>query len=754
MTEYHDHDKSGQSNIRGTLSRRRLLQTAVAGGLLGIGVSGPLTEPAAASSRTGPKPGPNVLYEPPATAPQFENSPPWRAEPLLVAGTEGYSKGEYQYQDYVYDDYGANTTETAEPPQPAPNDASAYGDNGVMSGDVVYPTDAETYRHNAADLLEFRATTEGDSLRYRVTLNTMTQSGIAAAAIGIDTGGTTGTDEWGYGLGTLGDLSLDHVVVTWGDGAELDGEPVDSQADLARNQIDVMVPLTPDEETWRHYLVVGLFDPAKKSFVPVQELPDETHPGGAHESSPPPVFNVGFRFDEPVGAPNIDRETGEEQLEEATETGSRGIGYGHWRDHAQATALAARDISEFYADIDFAKVKTNVEERRLPETGFQTRLYSSHYDIGSGVDAENDILRGRVQQYGLYVPKSYDSETPTPIHLHLHSLGSTYSEYATLSPNLLRQLGEQRDSLILTPHGRGPAGWYLNEAELDVFEAWGDVRSRYTIDSDHVTLGGYSMGAFGTFRLGGQYPDLFARAFAVSGGAFEAESYEGSTPQYLDGFRNLPLRMWNGGADKLVPAPVFTATEERLRELGYRHELGVFPEYDHFTFAFRDEWGPARDFLGDATVPMHPTRVVYPLVPEYDAEQFGLVHDGAYWVSDATVAADAQSGRIDARSRAFGEAPPIEADYEREGTEPTPHVKRGTVWKDPIANPPAENALDLTLDGVSEVTVWVEDAGIDPSQAVRVTVDSTHSVEVTLATANKRTVVSFEAGESEKEATI
>lgn len=443
ITELNDDPADGYS-----VSRRSLIQmtgalTSV--GLFGVGteaVSGKSSDSTQEQDDKSPRPGPDVLYDSVASTPQFENSGVWNAEPLLVSGTDAYVDGEYLYQDYVYDDYGANTTDANAPPQPAPNNASAYGENGTMTGDVVYPTDTASYRYNAADLLEFRATPVGDDINYRITLNTMVEPDAAGVAIGIDTEEASGTDQWGYGIGSLGPLDLDHVLVTWGDNAELDGEPIESSVDLERNQIEVTVPLNPGEETWRHYTVVGLFDAEAEQFKQVRNGTSSTHPGGAHGKNPPPVFNVGFRFNEPVGAPNIERGTAKKQLEEATDTGSRGIGFGHWRDHAQARALADRDVSDFHADIDFGKLRRRIEERNIPETGLITRLYASHYDLSEGVDTEGDVLRGRIQPYTAYIPDDYDPETPTPLTLHLHSLGSTYSSYAALSPNLLRQLGE------------------------------------------------------------------------------------------------------------------------------------------------------------------------------------------------------------------------------------------------------------------------------------------------------------------------
>ena len=54
-----------------------------------------------------PRPGPDILYAPPAVAPQLQNTANWRAEPILVSGASAYRDGEFLYQDFLYDDHGA-----------------------------------------------------------------------------------------------------------------------------------------------------------------------------------------------------------------------------------------------------------------------------------------------------------------------------------------------------------------------------------------------------------------------------------------------------------------------------------------------------------------------------------------------------------------------------------------------------------------------------------------------------------------------
>src|SRR4051794_20625505 len=97
--------------------------------------------------RSGERPGPPLLYAKAPRVPQLEVQAPFRARPLLVSGTDAYRDGEYLYQDYLYDDHGADTGASVSLP----------GVDGFSpaSGDVPYPAQAR-YANNAADLVELR----------------------------------------------------------------------------------------------------------------------------------------------------------------------------------------------------------------------------------------------------------------------------------------------------------------------------------------------------------------------------------------------------------------------------------------------------------------------------------------------------------------------------------------------------------------------------------------------------------------------
>src|SRR3954454_20845571 len=85
---------------------------------------------AVAPAAAGVRPGPALLYAKPPAAPQLTSSAPFAARPLLVSGTDAYRSGEYVYQDYLYDDHGADTK---------PGLGNSQSLSAPTAGDVQYP---------------------------------------------------------------------------------------------------------------------------------------------------------------------------------------------------------------------------------------------------------------------------------------------------------------------------------------------------------------------------------------------------------------------------------------------------------------------------------------------------------------------------------------------------------------------------------------------------------------------------------------
>ena len=688
---------------------------------------------------SGERPGPPLLYAPPPTAPELSVQAPFAAKPLLVSGTDAVRNGEYLYQDYLFDDHGANTAGGlgSQPPGTSTFSPSA--------GDVTYPT-AARFANNAADIVELRVTRTTDAVVYRVTLGAVLDDDTTVVGIGINTDAAGATQvEWPRGAG-ISSPGLEHFVTAWGTGgqvSDLSGEPATTglpagavTIDQATNQMTIRVPratMEPGASTWRLVAGAGLFTgdttAAGDAWKDAQRgSPTEDTPGsGSQLREAPGVMNLAFRFDEPQGmAPGRSFDTVP--------------GPGNFYEEKQAVALAGETSGDFHADVNFAELASGATKDLHAPGAQQARIFASGQSLPEGVRDEFPQFGGRLQPYAIRVPPGLDRSKPAGLTFSLHSLEGTYTQYAVFSPTQLTQFGDERQNLVVTTLGRGPDGWYTGEAEADFFEVWRDVAANFSLDPDRVYPTGYSMGGYGTYKLGLQYPDLFARAFTTVGppglGIWPvvAPPLPGGqvtlTTPLLGNVRWIPYMNWVGLEDDLVPYPGPTAQQNRFDQLGLRSELWTF-QAEHFTLAIQDRWNAARDFLGAARKHGDPSRVVYGFFPEGDKPELGLRHDHAYWVSGLRArvatgdpATNPARADVDARSLAFGEGDPTTAPVVRaEPGPPSPAAVRGTAWTG-IPKRAAENTLELDLKNVSAATIDGPRARLDGDRVLRVKVAS------------------------------
>src|SRR3954451_15363657 len=214
----------------GTMSCVRGLGVAV----VAVGVMSAVAATAQAGSLytgPGPRPGPKLLYSKPAKAPQLANAGIWKAKPILVSGTTAYRRGEFLYQDYLYDDNGARQTPDPADPRTAGNLFSK------PNGTYTYPT-GEGYNNNAADFVELRVKPLHKATALRVTLNTLLDPSKIAFSIGIGRGKLR---EFPFGANVRAPAKLFVTVHPSGKRLVADHKgPV--KLSLRRRQIDARVP--------------------------------------------------------------------------------------------------------------------------------------------------------------------------------------------------------------------------------------------------------------------------------------------------------------------------------------------------------------------------------------------------------------------------------------------------------------------------------------------------------------------------------
>jgi hypothetical protein len=685
--------------------------------------------PASLYRGPGPAPGPAILYAPLATAPQLTNAGIWHAPPILVSGATAYRDGEFLYQDFIYDDHGA-----AEAPDPT--DPRASGDTfSRPDGTYTYPT-GPGYDNNAADLLEFRVKPLPSATAFRVTMNTMVDPTLIAFSVAI--GGVPGTTyPFPDGANVSAPAALFLTVhaagnrmvgqlVHAGTDTPVAGPPPSVAVDLHRHQIQVLVPhrsWNPGHSVVRFAMGVGLWDKTTGSYLLPQAVASASAPGGSGGvPNPPAFFNVAFRMND------------QEPMSDPSDVANTATRPSWWRDREQAAALASGDISEFHVYVDFAKLWSRVTDNsNVPRSGAFDRILASHFQTAAGADwsvscfpAATDggagcpgQIQGNLQPYAIYVPPGPVPRGGYGMTLLLHSLSANYNQYLG-TRNQWQYADRGPGSIVVTPEGRGPDGFYDSLAGVDTFEVWADVAHRYPLNPAWSDISGYSMGGMGTFKLAEQFPDLFAKAQSTVG--YSADPLEAS-------LRNVPVQMWNMAVDELVPAASYYPTARALDSDGYRYELDVFAPGEHLTLAINDEFARAAAFLGTATVDRNPAHVTYVVDPALDYPSYGFVADHAYWLSALRVGSAAATGTIDAVSEGFGTGDPTPgatvygSGVMTGGTLPAmAYASQQKAWG-PVPRTRRADVLRITSTNVASLTVAVARAGLDCRVHLQVSTD-------------------------------
>lgn len=715
---------------------------AVAVALTSVLMTGAAADAASLYSGPGPRPGPAILYAKPVKAPQLSNRAPFRASPILVSGTTAYRKGEFLYQDFLYDDNGAHFTSDPADPRTSGNTFSK------QNGTYTYPS-AEGYRDNAADLVELRVKPVKRATVFRVSLNTLKDPSLVAFTIAL--GGRPGKlREFPFGANVQAPAAVfltvhpdeDRMVgelTSASTGEKLGGSAPKVSVDRVRRQVTVRVPRAtwnPRRRTVRMAAGVGLWDGAAQAYLLPAPTRSATRPGGGGASAAPAAFfNVAFRTAEPL--PVITAEP------------SSVTDNAWWRDKAQGNALAAGDISDFSATVRFAKLARKVRDNSaIPKTGAINRIFASRFELEQGNDFSNSCLsspsdcpgqyQGRLQPYAIYVPSKPRPAEGYGLTLLMHSLSANYNQYSGTRNQ--SQFGERATgSIVITPEARGPDEFYENYGAADVFEVWADVARRYKLDPDRTVATGYSMGGIGSFKLGAQFPDLFARIQPTVG-------YEGD-PEVLASLRNVPVHMWNNHGDELVNNASFQQTADALDALGYRYALDAFQPCvnakcspltpNHLQLSLNDQYAPMAEFLGTARVDRDPHHVTYVVFPSRSHKELGVVGDHAYWVGGLRLRDGAATGEIDAVSQGFGVSDPLVSATQRStGTLEGGTLgnllftRQGRTWGEAPESAKA-NRIDIDATGISAARINVKRARVDCQAEVKITSDG--PLTVTLA---------------------
>ena len=561
-----------------------------------------------------------------------DDAPPalYRSEPKLPAaagwpgsntafsrtsGTGRLADGGLFWTDWLYDDHGTTTAST--------------GDISVTAGSpsfglYTYPPRAHG---NGADIWTAAVLDRPAATYWRVDWNTLADPSVPIAewTFDRDDNASTGGSNWPAGAG-VHSPGIDTALTMSSHGAQVISLANDKvvaklpvRVDTASQSFVTRIPKSVLRPTgsWRIRLAAGLAGASGTGFARAPDaLPTQTA-----------VYNVTFRrFDQEPIADDF------------------------WDDQAQTLALLTGNVTKFSHLVRWSDLAHRDHTSPPTPTGWSDRWYVSAVSLGPGIvtgpstiiDNQPNYL-GRIQPYGVYIPKSYRPGHRTPLTFLLHSLTQNHNQYAATTPNFSKLACEDRHSICVTTLGRGPDGDYINSAELDFWQVWHEVAATYTLDPERTLLCGYSMGGLGTNQLAMAHPDLFAKAVTLAGAV-------GNVPS-LANLRWIPTYLAGGVADELVPLPVEMAEANGLAALGDRYRWVIYPAVDHVAFELADSFADAAKFMGDAKRVRNPGRFSYSWYPSNGGglsanqltgggiswtqlPQYGVGTTGDYWLRD------------------------------------------------------------------------------------------------------------------------
>lgn len=190
----------------------------------------------------------------------------------------------------------------------------------------------------------------------------------------------------------------------------------------------------------------------------------------------------------------------------------------------------------------------------------------------------------------LYLPEGYDSLVAErwPLLLFLHGSGER-GEMLDLvkrnGPPRMIEEGRKFPFIVVSPQCPEDQRWETRIEVLDML--LDEMTSRYRVDTNRIYVTGLSMGGQGTWDLAFAYPARFAAIVPVCGW---------TRPSQAGLIRDLPVWVFHGAKDDVVPLTQSEEMVNALKALGSPVKFTVYPEagHDAWTQAYQEaemwEW--------------------------------------------------------------------------------------------------------------------------------------------------------------------
>jgi predicted peptidase len=184
--------------------------------------------------------------------------------------------------------------------------------------------------------------------------------------------------------------------------------------------------------------------------------------------------------------------------------------------------------------------------------------------------------------YLLYLPPGYEKgDKSWPLVLFLHGKGDKIERLRRAG--LPRRIEQKKEAfLLVAPQQSGKKGW----SAAAVGALLDDVVANHKVDKDRVYVTGLSMGGFGAWSLATAYPDKFAAIIPICGGGNPANAKK---------IKDLPIWVFHGAKDQVVPASRSEAMVKALKDAGAENvKFTLYPNAGHdawtATYSNQEVW--------------------------------------------------------------------------------------------------------------------------------------------------------------------
>jgi poly(3-hydroxybutyrate) depolymerase len=257
-----------------------------------------------------------------------------------------------------------------------------------------------------------------------------------------------------------------------------------------------------------------------------------------------------------------------------------------WLDHVKNKTLSLSTDDNFHR-----------AESELGDVPFFTYWQKHNMKIGSSslklfLEQTDVVLQdGTIMKSYVYIPYEYDPAKAYPVLIHLHgadTVGDDGEHLGSISGAFSHRDSLLRDAIVIVPQCPADKKWVdvswivgsyntnvVREslALKGVMAILSEVEETYHTDKTRYYVRGYSMGGYGSWDLLARYPDTFAAAFPICGGADPTKA-----PYMTD----VAIRTFHGELDSIVSVSGTRAMVAAIQAAGgTKIEYTEYPGTDH-----------------------------------------------------------------------------------------------------------------------------------------------------------------------------